>query len=75
MQHSMSCVFWQPLLDSVFRAADALLLITVGWVGLRLRSTSRDVQQTSLAQEATLTAVHQLLGRNESVPGVPDPRK
>jgi hypothetical protein len=72
---SMSCASWEPFLDSASRAVDGLLVIIVGWVAYRLRGTSQAVQSTSQEVEATLIGVHRLLGRSESVPDAPDPKK
>lgn len=46
MRHFTSTCSWQTIIDSLSRAADALLLIIVAWVGRRLAITSKAVQST-----------------------------
>lgn len=67
--------FWVPVRDSLLPLVVVLLSAIVGWVAVRLRSTSADVRSTWQVTGDNYVLLHQLLGRNVSHPGAQDPKK
>ena len=71
----ISCVFWQPVLESLLPPVAALLSATALWVASRARSTSVDARSTSQALARLAAGRRQLPALNESAPGARDRRK
>lgn len=61
--------------DFALVAAEGIALAMLGLVARRTRGISEDVASTSQETHATLVVAHQLLGRNESAPDAPGPKK
>lgn len=67
--------YWGPLASLLLPPAAVLLSTTVGWVAVRLRSTSAAVQSISSQLEECSKLLHQLHELNALVRDVPARRK